>query len=200
MLIRDQLREDKTTVIDADAFQEPPYKKITFNYRNLSLMILPIAIAIVVIWFLVANTKSVVFDSDDKIEAIDIRKIVAQTKSQIDSTAQTEEKPDQAAHLSKNLNLNITAQMRTWFRVVIDKQDTMEYTLPAGNAMNLTAGKTYQFLIGKADGLRLILNSKDLGKLGQPGEVIQYLLIDSTGIVAKTNVIPKTTRDTNDTN
>jgi cytoskeletal protein RodZ len=200
LAFRDQLRQDKTTAIMPDIPGESRDKKSRLNYKNLLLMILPILIAVIVIWFLVVNTKSVVTVSDNKLEAIDIRKVVEETKLQMDSSETEKKEEMQAPAASKTLNLAIKAQMRTWFRVIVDNRDTLEYTLPAGNAMNLTAEKTCQFLIGKADGIRLILNSRDLGILGNSGEVVQYLLVDSTGIVAKKNIIPKYTPVANDGN
>jgi transcriptional regulator with XRE-family HTH domain len=191
LAFRDQLRQEKTTIMIQDLSEEPSENASRFNYKYLFLMILPVLIAIVVIWFLVVNTESVVSDTNEKIEAIDIRQIVAETQSKLDSSTNKIKNEAQIIQGTGNLNLGVKATMQTWFRVVIDLTDTLEYTLPAGNTMNLKAQNSYQLLIGKADGLQLNLNTKDLGKLGNTGEVVQYIFIDSTGIVAQKNVVPK---------
>jgi hypothetical protein len=83
------------------------------------------------------------------------------------------------------MDLQIKGLKRTWFRVVIDGKDTTEYMLPAGNSITLQAFDRFEFLIGRADGLSMRLNDQQFQKLGQDSTVIQYMLVDSTGIVTK---------------
>lgn len=188
---RDQIRQDKTTVVVQDLSEEPSVESRQISIKSIILTVTPVLIVAIVIWILVANTRSVVSDSGGKIEPIDIRKVVADSTLLSDTTRQKSNNEANAAKITERLNLNVKASQTTWFRVVIDQSDTLEYTLPAGNTLNLEARKSYQFLIGKANGIHVALNSNDLGQLGEEGEVVQYLYIDSTGIVAKKNVFPK---------
>jgi cytoskeletal protein RodZ len=188
---RDHLRQEKTTIIIQDLSEESQENIKRFTFKNIMLMVFPALIVIFVVWVLIANTKSVVSDSNDKVEAIDIRQVVAESESKLDSSDTDTIYAKQVSPGTEYLNLDVIASAKTWLRVVIDKKDTLEYTLPAGNTLNLKAQDSYQFLIGKAEGIILNLNEKKLGKLGNPGEVVQYLFIDSTGIVAQKNVLPK---------
>jgi hypothetical protein len=43
----------------------------------------------------------------------------------------------------------------------------------------------FEFLIGRADGLHMVLNGKELDALGTDNTVVLYMLIDSSGIVTK---------------
>ena len=83
------------------------------------------------------------------------------------------------------LSLKINALKRTWFRVVKDKSDTIEFLLRSGQNMNLIADSLFEFLIGRADGLSFVLNEKDLGPIGVDSTVVRYMRIDSRGVVTK---------------
>ena len=74
--------------------------------------------------------------------------------------------------------------------MIKDRKDTSEYTVAPGKRIQLVANNTFEFLIGKADGLRLKLNGKKLGALGKSGECVKYMLVDSTGIKTKRLTLP----------
>ena len=51
--------------------------------------------------------------------------------------------------------------------------------------MQLRADSTFEFLIGRADGLSISLNGNNLDMSGTDSSVVRYMLIDSSGIVIK---------------
>ena len=116
---RNQLRQEKTTTINelitpAEKQNEP------FNYKNL-LVALPVLFIIVVMLFLVINTKDVNTLSNEKIKEIDIQNIAQEIKQkEVIKTDSTVVKQFDRGKIS----LNIVSVKKTWLRVVVDKRDT----------------------------------------------------------------------------
>jgi hypothetical protein len=86
---------------------------------------------------------------------------------------------------SSGLSLKIYAKRKTWFRMITDRADTSEYLLNPGQSVTAAANRIFEFLIGRADGLTLHLNGKQLLPLGTDSTVVRYMRIDSTGVAAK---------------
>ena len=86
---------------------------------------------------------------------------------------------------SLGLTLRINAKRKTWFRIIADKSDTSEYLLNPGQNVTASANRTFEFLIGRADGLIFSLNGKVLNKAGSDTSVVRYMRIDSSGIAVK---------------
>jgi hypothetical protein len=132
--------------------------------------------------------------SDNEVQEIDINNVVKKIREReralLDSIKQ-ESKPVQKQTGSPGLNLNIIGIERTWLRVVTDKTDTSEYMLDKGRRIRLSADNCFEFLIGRADGLQLQYNGKTIRSLGESNQVIRYMLLDSSGIVAKRMIIPQ---------
>ena len=178
---RRAIRIDKTTsIIEVNPALKELNKKI-FSHRNL-FVVLPFSLIVIVVVLLLVNTEMVGTSSDGKVQEINIVNIVnrmeAQEKAKQDSIKLQEE-------LSTGLNMNVGALKKTWFRIVTDKTDTSEYLLNQNQKVDLKADSTFEFLIGRADGLRISLNGKILEMAGTDSSVVRYMLIDSSGIVVK---------------
>jgi cytoskeletal protein RodZ len=179
--IRKHIRIDKTTSVINISKSSNEVEKNIFSHRNL-FVALPIFLIIVVISFLLVNTQIIGNSTQGKVQEINIKNVVerieAKEKARLDSI-KTQQEVDSV------LSLKINATKRTWFRVVLDKSDTTEYLLQPGQQIDTKAEKTFEFLIGRADGLSLILNGKSLGLIGIDSTVVRYMLIDSSGVVVK---------------
>ena len=178
---RRAIRIDKTTsIIEVNPALKELNKKI-FSHRNL-FVVLPFSLIVIVVVLLLVNTEMVGTSSDGKVQEINIDNIVnrmeAQEKAKQESIKLQEE-------LSTGLNMNVGALKKTWFRIVTDKTDTSEYLLNQNQKVDLKADSTFEFLIGRADGLRISLNGKILEMAGTDSSVVRYMLIDSSGIVVK---------------
>ena len=178
---RKAIRIDKTTsVIQINPALKELDKKI-FSHRNL-FVVLPFSLIIIVVVLLLINTEMVGTSSEGKVQEIDIINVVdrmeAQEKAIQDSIKLQKE-------LSTGLNMNIGALKKTWFRIVADKTDTSEYLLNLNQKVQLRADSTFEFLIGRADGLSISLNGNNLDMSGTDSSVVRYMLIDSSGIVIK---------------
>lgn len=73
----------------------------------------------------------------------------------------------------QNLNhLKIEATDKVWMRITIDDREKKEYLLNPGQTVYLEALKSFKVHIGNAGGVKVYLNNEDLGKLGEPGQVV----------------------------
>ena len=190
--IRREIRIDKTTTTIQISEPAKDADKKIFSHRNL-FVIMPVVLIIVVLAFLLINTEMIGTSSEGKVQEIDIKNVVqrieAKEQAKLDSLRLTEQikldslnmlKPD-----SLGLALRINAKRRTWFRIIADKSDTSEYLLNPGQNVTASANRTFEFLIGRADGLIFSLNGKILNKAGTDSSVVRYMRIDSSGIAVK---------------
>jgi len=187
LVYRRSIRLDKTTTVFnfSDGSRENRRK---FNQKNL-LYLLPIFVVVILIWVLLRNTESIDSRASAQVNEIDVRDVVARLEQRQHATADS----DTAAVRDslRQFNLQIRGLKRTWFRVISDHRDTSEYMLPAGNVITLQAYSCFEFLIGRADGLSIKLDDGIFRKLGTDSTVIQYMLVDSTGIVTKRFLSPR---------
>jgi hypothetical protein len=70
----------------------------------------------------------------------------------------------------------ITALRRVWVRVVVDGTSEVERELQAQDRVPLRPGRTNVIRAGDAGAIRLTINGKDQGKLGDDGEVLTRTL------------------------
>jgi cytoskeleton protein RodZ len=68
--------------------------------------------------------------------------------------------------------LQISLTGRSWLRVVVDGNVSMEGTFPAGTAKTFR-GKRALVRVGNAGGVQITVDGKPVGKLGRPGDVIE---------------------------
>jgi cytoskeleton protein RodZ len=72
--------------------------------------------------------------------------------------------------------LQISALAATWLKVVIDGKDTTEYSLKAGDQIELEASSGFNLLIGNAAGLKIVLNGQPISIPGESGQVVKVHL------------------------
>ena len=78
--------------------------------------------------------------------------------------------------ISGKLVLKIIAEELTWASISIDGGEYKESLLRAGEAMTIRAEDKFNLKIGNAGGTKLVLNGKELGKLGPHGKVVNIKL------------------------
>lgn len=83
------------------------------------------------------------------------------------------------------LTLSAEAVSDTWLRVLADGDDLYEGIMKAGVSATWRAESLFELKIGKARGVRLVLNGQPLGELGDPDKVVKKLVLDRDGIVTK---------------
>lgn len=184
--LRKTIREDRTTIVDMTDSDDQGRQE--FNYKNI-LYFLPFLIIVLIIWFLVSNTQKVDTEKSAIVKEIKVQDVVEKIQNDIDSTNNIIDSTKIIKQLP--LTMNVKAIEKTWFRVIVDKKDTAEYLMETGDNVNLLPGKAFEFLIGKANGIKINFQGKDYGPFGDAGEVVKYMRIDSSGIVNKVTGIPK---------
>ena len=87
------------------------------------------------------------------------------------------EEPQAAEEQKKEgLVLQIIAVELTWVSVHIDSGTPQEWLLRPGDSVTVNAVEKFALKIGNAGGTKLILNNRELGKIGPHGKVIDVLL------------------------
>ena len=73
-------------------------------------------------------------------------------------------------------DLEALATDTTWLLVTIDKTDSREILMKPGDSVRWHARNGFFLKIGNAGGVKLVLNGKEVGKLGEEGEVVKINL------------------------
>jgi cytoskeletal protein RodZ len=201
--IRSKIRLDKTTTTIQISQPKDGHNKI-LSHPNL-FVVLPIVLIVVVLAILLMNTEMIGTSSEGKVQEIDIKNVVqrieAQEQAKLDSAKTVAEanldSVNQVNIGSSQLLLKINAKQKTWFRMISDRSDTAEYLLNPGQSITKAANRTFEFLIGRADGLVFSLNGIRLSVPGTDSTVVRYMRIDSTGISAKILKVENTDGESN---
>lgn len=81
--------------------------------------------------------------------------------------------PDQ---VSAQQVLEIKAHDPTWLQVISDKTQSQELMMRPGESVTWRAKNCFSLKIGNAGGIKVFFNGKDIGKLGEKGQVIKLSL------------------------
>jgi transcriptional regulator with XRE-family HTH domain len=169
------------------------------NYQSLLksknlYIFMPFVVMVIILIILLTTTRSIQTETNMPVKEIDVQSIAAALRppAPVDTV-------DSMQINDKKLNLLVYGLKNTWFRIITDKRDTAEYMLKRGNQLSTKAGKTFELVIGRADGLQFTLNDKHPQQVSADSVVVSYLLIDSSGIAAKRLKQPKPSSQTDST-
>ncbi len=73
-------------------------------------------------------------------------------------------------------SLEIKAIEPTWLQIVSDNTNSQEMLIQPGETFKCQAKSSFSLKIGNAGGIRVFFNGKDIGKLGESGQVIRLNL------------------------
>ncbi len=104
-------------------------------------------------------------------------------------TTTTAETPTLAANI--NVQLILVATERTYLRVTVDGKVKFDGRVEPGSAYPFDAEKQIDVLVGSASALKVTFNGRDLGLMGNFGEVIDYVYT-AQGIATPTGTPPPT--------
>ena len=82
------------------------------------------------------------------------------------------------AAAAPELVLKVAATDTTWLLVTIDETDSKEILMKPGDSIVWHAKKGFFLKIGNAAGVRMVLNGKEIGRLGEKGQVIKINIPD----------------------
>jgi cytoskeletal protein RodZ len=94
-----------------------------------------------------------------------------------------------------NVALNIIATERAYMRVLVDGEEVFNGRVVPGTAYPFEAAESIQVLTGNGAALRVTYNGRDLGLLGNFGQVVDYIYFASS-IVTPTPLAPPTATHT----
>ncbi|MDZ7264095.1 MAG: helix-turn-helix domain-containing protein [candidate division KSB1 bacterium] len=77
------------------------------------------------------------------------------------------------------LNLELKGLQRTWLQIAVDDSAAQEHIFDAGMSHRWSGKDRFKLLIGNGAGVRLYLNGKDLGPLGQTGQVVRFQVTEN---------------------
>ena len=80
---------------------------------------------------------------------------------------------------NSDLNLELKTLERTWLQISVDDSFARDHIFDSGMTYGWQAYDKFRLRIGNAAGVRLFLNGKDLGPLGETGEVIKIDLTEN---------------------
>lgn len=73
-------------------------------------------------------------------------------------------------------SLEVIANDTTWLLVTSDKTNSKEILMKPGETLTWHAKNCFSLRIGNAGGVRLVFNGKEIGKLGEKGQVVNIEL------------------------
>lgn len=95
---------------------------------------------------------------------------IAETSPQASPSPTPIPSPQPSEKLVRTLTIKLSEA--SWLRIVIDGQNVMEGVFPQGTERTFH-GKKASVRIGNAGGVDLAVNGKDVGKLGNSGDVVE---------------------------
>jgi len=84
----------------------------------------------------------------------------------------------------QNLRLILLTKDSCWVKIITDNQDTFEANLPPHYRKESVAVTQFDLRVGRPASINLILNGKDLGKVGEPA-IPTRVIITKDGIVRR---------------
>jgi tetratricopeptide (TPR) repeat protein len=85
------------------------------------------------------------------------------------------EKPVEAKHDTLH-TLELIAEDTTWIFITIDESESKEMLLHQGDRVKLSAKNIFSLKIGNAGGIKLVFDEKEIGSLGEKGQVVTLTL------------------------
>jgi hypothetical protein len=75
-------------------------------------------------------------------------------------------------NLNVNVQVNLIAVERTFMRVIVDGEEVFSGRVVTGNAYPFEAETQVEVLVGNGAGIRVVYNGRDLGLMGNFGQVV----------------------------
>ena len=162
----EEARQEQSTERNREEYRGPkitslesyPMEKSSHGVRN--------ALMVAVAVFVVAFAALIAFGGDEEPSAPAPR---AKTQTQ-QGQKQTEAAPKPAAD---GVEMKLSFTDRCWTEVVVDGKTEFEGTAEKGKVLTLKGKDKVRITAGNAGALNYSLNGKDMGAIGQKGEVVE---------------------------
>ena len=182
-------RREPTQVIDLDDLERDRQKrdlKINHGIKYLLLWMPVVLILSFLIYLFISfgEDEAQVENSSAQIPEIKVEDYI----SDIDTMQTAVATPEKI--VVDSLKIELTGIKRTWVRSVIDRRDTLEFTLTRNINMVLEADSVISFVIGKGDGISIQTGDSIYRNIAPSGQVIKRLVIDKNGIRELIHAVP----------
>ncbi|UZE46473.1 helix-turn-helix domain-containing protein [Selenomonas sputigena] len=154
---REEYRGPKITSLESY-----PMEKSSHGVRN--------ALMVAVAVFVVAFAALIAFGGDEEPSAPAPRAKTQTQQGQKPGQKQTEAAPKAAAD---GVEVKLSFTDRCWTEVVVDGKTEFEGTAEKGKVLTLKGKDKVRITAGNAGALNYSLNGKDMGAIGQKGEVVE---------------------------
>ena len=178
---QEELHEAAESSSAEEARQEQPVERNREDYRGpkiTSLESYPMeksshgvrnALIVAVAVFVVAFAALIAFGGDEEPSAPAPR-AKTQTQQTQQGQKQTEAAPKPAAD---GVEMKLSFTDRCWTKVIVDGKTEFEGTAEKGKVLTLKGKDKVRITAGNAGALNYSLNGKDMGAIGQKGEVVE---------------------------
>ena len=154
---REEYRGPKITSLESY-----PMEKKSHGVRN--------ALMVAAAVFVIAFAALIAFGGDEEPSAPAPRAKTQTAQQQKQSQKQTEAAPKAAAD---GVEVKLSFTDRCWTEVVVDGKTEFEGTAEKGKVLTLKGKDKVRITAGNAGALHYSLNGKDMGAIGQKGEVVE---------------------------
>ena len=154
---REEYRGPKITSLESY-----PMEKKSHGVRN--------ALMVAAVVFVVAFAALIAFGGDEEPSAPAPRAMTQTQQGQKPGQKQTEAAPKPAVD---GVEVKLSFTDRCWTEVVVDGKTEFEGTAEKGKVLTLKGKDKVRITAGNAGALHYSLNGKDMGAIGQKGEVVE---------------------------
>lgn len=166
----EEARQEQSTERNREEYRGPkitslesyPMEKSSHGVRN--------ALMVAVAVFVVAFAALIAFGGDEEPSAPAPRAKTQTQQGQKPGQKQTEAAPKAAAD---GVEVKLSFTDRCWTEVVVDGKTEFEGTAEKGKVLTLKGKDKVRITAGNAGALNYSLNGKDMGAIGQKGEVVE---------------------------
>ncbi len=157
----EEARQEQSAERNREEYRGPMEKK-SHGVRN--------ALMVAAAVFVVAFAALIAFGGDEEPSAPAPRAKTQTAQQQKQSQKQTEAAPKPAAD---GVEMKLSFTDRCWTEVVVDGKTEFEGTAEKGKVLTLKGKDKVRITAGNAGALNYSLNGKDMGAIGQKGEVVE---------------------------
>jgi len=166
-------KKSKPDIIELPKIEKKEQKPVLPKNKQKWINALLIAVLAIILIMLISKTEN-----KDNIPPppppVNIETKKDETIKPLENLQQQEE--TKTSEKIEEQNLIIEATDKVWMRITIDEKEKREFLLNPGQKINLKASKFFHLHIGNAAGVQIFFNGKDLGILGEKGQVVYLRL------------------------
>ena len=113
---------------------------------------------------------------ETKVPEIPFEQVLAENEARVQASVPPQQVADVPEPEQEKIKLTLIATDHVWVKIILDGVEESEHIFKAGNRMSWEATESFSLHIGNAGGVKLELNGKALGPIGESGDVARLQL------------------------